>query len=36
MKIVAIVCNILLLGFTCLVTLIEGAPKGAGYIDTHS
>ena len=32
MKIGVVICNILLLGFTCLVALIEGAPKGACYI----
>jgi len=32
MKIVAIICNIVLFGFTCMVTLTDGPPKGAGYI----
>jgi len=32
MKIIAVICNIVLIGFTCLVTLTDGAPKEAGYI----
>lgn len=32
MKIAAVVCNIVLFGFTCIVLLVDGPPKGAGYI----
>jgi hypothetical protein len=32
MKIAAVVCNIVLFGFTCLVLLADGLPKGASYI----
>jgi formate hydrogenlyase subunit 3/multisubunit Na+/H+ antiporter MnhD subunit len=32
MKIVAVICNIVLFGFTCLVLLVDGPPKGASYI----
>ena len=32
MKIVAVICNIVLFGFTCLVLVTDGPPKGASYI----
>ena len=32
MKIVALICNIVLFGFTCLVLVTDGPPKEAGYI----
>lgn len=32
MKIVAVICNIVLFLFTCLVLLTDGLPKEAGYI----
>jgi hypothetical protein len=32
MKIVAVICNIVLFGFTCLVLVVDGPPKGASYI----
>jgi len=32
MKIAAVVCNIVLFGFTCLVLFVDGLPKGASYI----
>lgn len=31
MKIVAVLCNIILFGFTCLVLVTDGRPEGAGY-----
>jgi len=32
MRIVAIICNIVFFGFTCLVLVSDGPPKGASYI----
>jgi formate hydrogenlyase subunit 3/multisubunit Na+/H+ antiporter MnhD subunit len=32
MKIVAVICNVVLFGFTCLVLVTDGPPKGASYI----
>jgi len=32
MKILAIICNAVLVGFTCLVLVTDGPPQGAGYI----
>jgi hypothetical protein len=32
MKIVAVICNVVLFGFTCLVLPVDGLPKGASYI----
>ena len=32
MKIVAVICNIVLFAFTCLVLVTDGPPKGASYI----
>ena len=32
MKIAAIVGNIILVGFTCVVTLTDGPPQGAAYV----
>ena len=32
MKIVAVICNIVLFGFTCLVLVVDGLPKGTSYI----
>jgi hypothetical protein len=32
MKIVAAICNVVWFGFTCLVLVTDGPPKGAGYI----
>jgi hypothetical protein len=32
MKILAIICNIILFGFTCLVIVTDGPAQGAGYV----
>ena len=32
MRIVAVICNIVLFAFTCLVLVTDGPPKGASYI----
>ena len=32
MKILAIICNAVLFGFTCLVLVTDGPPQGTGYI----
>lgn len=32
MKIAAIICNIVLFGFTCLVLVTDGPPRGGGYV----
>ncbi len=32
MKIVAIIGNAILFGFTCLVLVVDGLPRGAGYV----
>lgn len=32
MKIMAVICNIVLFGFTCLVLLVDGLPKAVSYI----
>jgi hypothetical protein len=32
MRIVALICNIVLFGFTCLVLVVDGPPKGASYV----
>lgn len=32
MKIAAVICNVILFGFICLVLVVDGPPKGASYI----